>query len=116
MIYSAIYELHKKYNISVHRTTELLGINESAYYNWVRNGRVIENNSIKLMHAIIKEYAKSHGIYGAGKITSILNRKQFLVSQSTVSRYMCLMALKALFLSILSHVGAILRKMTIKIS
>ena len=31
MIYLSIYELHKKYNISVHRTTELLGINESAY-------------------------------------------------------------------------------------
>ena len=96
MIYSSIYELHKKYNISVHRTTELLGINESAYYNWVRNGRVIENNSIKLMHAIIKEYAKSHGIYGVGKITSILNRKHFSVSQSTVSRYMYLMGIRSI--------------------
>ena len=96
MIYSSIYELHKKFNISVHRTTELLGLNESAYYNWIRNGSVIENNSIKLMHAIINEYAKSHGIYGAGKIASILNRKHFSVSQSTVSRYMCLMGIRSI--------------------
>lgn len=88
MIYSSIYELHKKFNISVHRTTELLGINESAYYNWVRNGRTIENNSIKLMHTIINEYAKSRGIYGAGKITSILNHKHFSIYKSTDSRYM----------------------------
>ena len=85
MIYLLIYELHKKYNISVHRTTELFGINESVYYNWVRNGRVIENNSIILMHAIIKEYSKSHGIYGSGKITIMLNRKYFTVSQSFIS-------------------------------
>ena len=96
MIYESIYELHKNFNISVHRTTELLGISESAYYNWVRNGRILENNSIKLMHAIINEYAKSHGIYGAGKITSILNRKHFSVSQSTVSRYMCLMGIRSI--------------------
>ena len=51
MIYESIYELHKKYNISVHRTTELLGINESAYYNWVRSGKMIENNdSVKLFN------------------------------------------------------------------
>ena len=96
MIYESIYELHKKYNISVHRTTKLLGINESAYYNWVRNGKAIENNSIKLMHAIIKEYSKSHGIYGSGKITIMLNRKHFSVSQSTVSRYMCLMGIRSI--------------------
>ena len=96
MIYESIYELHKKYNISVHRTTKLLGINESAYYNWVRNGKAIENNSIKLMHAIIKEYSKSHGIYGSGKITIMLNRKHFAVSQSTVSRYMCLMGIRSI--------------------
>ena len=85
MIYSSIYELHKKYNISVHRTTKLLGISESAYYNWVRSGRILENNSIKLMHAIIKEYAKSHGIYGAGKITSILNFKfSFIILKHSV--------------------------------
>lgn len=96
MIYASIYELHKKYNISVHRTTQLLGINESAYYNWVRNGKAIENSYIKLMHAIINEYAKSNGIYGAGKITSILNRKHFLVSQSTVSRYMHIMGIRSI--------------------
>ena len=96
MIYESIYELHKKYNISVHRTTKLLGINESAYYNWVHNGKAIENNSIKLMHAIIKEYSKSHGIYGSGKITIMLNRKHFSVSQSTVSRYMCLMGIRSI--------------------
>lgn len=96
MIYEAIYELHKKYNISVHRTTNLLNINESAYYNWLRNGRVVENNSIKLMHAIIKEYTKANGIYGAGKITALLNKKQFIVSQSTVSRYMHIMGIKSI--------------------
>lgn len=96
MIYESIYDLHKKYNISVHRTTELLGINESAYYNWVRSGKMIENNSIKLMHAIINEYAKSNGIYGSGKITARLNKKHFSVSQSTIARLMRMMGIRSI--------------------
>ena len=72
MIYESIYDLKKHYNISVRRTTQLLHVSESAYYNWVRNGKLIENNSIKLMHAIIDIYAKANGIYGSGKITTIL--------------------------------------------
>lgn len=96
MIYESIYYLKKQYNISVRRTTQLLHISESAYYNWVRNGKIIENNTIKLMHAIVDIYAKSNGIYGSGKIVAILNKKHFHTSQSTVSRLMSIMGIRSI--------------------
>lgn len=94
MIYRCIYELNKKY--SIHRITKLLNINESGYYYWKSKGRFSENNTIQLMHKIINIYRESNGVYGSGKITVILNKKHFNISQSTVSRLMAIMGIRSI--------------------
>lgn len=96
MIYECIYELNKSKSYPVHRIINLLGLNESNYYYWKQKGQVFENNSIRLMHKIINIYKSSSGVYGSGKITIILNKKNFNVSKSTVSRLMRLMGIRSI--------------------
>jgi transposase InsO family protein len=65
-----------------------LNINKSAYSYWLNTGRKTTECKLELYHAIIEVYTGSNGIYGAPKITNILNQRGFDCSVSKVSRAM----------------------------
>lgn len=85
-MYESIQFLSKEYSVS--SICKALNINKSAYSYWLNTGRKTTECKLELYHAIIEVYTGSNGIYGAPKITNILNQRGFDCSVSKVSRAM----------------------------
>lgn len=75
---------------------EILGVSKSGYYDWLT--RKPSNRSLqkaKVKEAIKAIYDESKCIYGAPKITKELHKRGFTTAESTVTRYMRELAIKA---------------------
>lgn len=75
---------------------EILGVSKSGYYAWLN--RTPSPRSIKkatVLEAIKKIYDDSKCIYGAPKITAELRKQGFKTSQSTVTKYMRELGIRA---------------------
>lgn len=93
-MYESIFKLSQTYPLSVICST--LKINKSSYLYWVKNEK--DNNEEALFYQnIISIYAESKGIYGAPKITIILQREyDCYCSVSKVSRAMNILGIKSI--------------------
>ncbi|WP_399168419.1 IS3 family transposase [Tepidibacillus sp. HK-1] len=68
---------------------KLLGVSSSGYYSWVK--RIPSNQEKRKQQVkaeIIQIYNESHQIYGAPKITSILQSRGHVIAEKTVGNYM----------------------------
>lgn len=77
---------------------KLLGVSSSGYYSWVK--RTPSNQEIrkqKIKNEIIEIYNESHQIYGAPKITSILQSRGYVIAEKTVGNYMREEGIKAIW-------------------
>lgn len=75
---------------------EILGVSKSGYYDWLT--RKPSNRSLqkaKVKEAIKAIYDESKCIYGAPKITKELHKRGFTTAESTVTRYMRELGIKA---------------------
>ena len=98
-VYLAAKELSEIRPISVSSVLKRLGVSRSGYYDWLKredSPRRIRKKEIQ--EAILSIYEKNHRIYGAPKITIILNRNGILVCEKTVSEYMREMGIKARYI------------------
>ena len=86
-------------SFSVAGVLRKLGISTSGYYNWRKR---CESHSKarkkRIMDEIKTIHKASHMVYGAPKITHVLNEKGIAVSQRTVSVYMREMGIKARYI------------------
>lgn len=96
-MYTAIREAAKsEHRICVSRMLELLGVSKSGYYAWLKrkpSQRSMQKE--KVLKAIRKIHADSKGIYGAPKITAELHKLGFQTAESTVTKYMRELGIKA---------------------
>ena len=77
-----------------------LGVSKSGYYSWLKRGiNPKGQRKQELKEEINKVYEDSHQIYGAPKITIILNKKGIRICERTVSLYMKEMGIKAIYIS-----------------
>lgn len=74
----------------------VLNVSKSAYLYWLNIEINNHNITIKFYQDIIKIYSNSKGIYGAPKITAILNNKGITCSISKVSRAMKTIGIKSI--------------------
>ena len=84
--------------ISVNSVLKLLDVSSSGFYDWKNR----KPSSGKIRRAKVKEqiteiYNESYQIYGAPKITSILNANECIVAERTVSKYMRELNIKAIW-------------------
>lgn len=89
-IYTAVHEtVESEHQICVSRMLEILGVSKSGYYAWLN--RKPSSRSIRkaeVIEAIKKIYDDSKCIYGAPKITVELHKLGFNTAESTVTKYM----------------------------
>lgn len=86
--------LRKDFGINL--LCKALNVPKSSYYYWKANSPITIEKRAKFFQAIVTVYAESHGIYGAPKITSILNSKNIRCSRSTVSRAMAQLGIRSI--------------------
>jgi len=97
-MYAAVNEAASdpKRRICVSRMLKRLGVSKSGYYDWLN--REPSNRSlqkIKVMEVIKEIYDESKCIYGAPKITQELHKQGFKTAESTVTRYMSELGIRA---------------------
>jgi len=89
-MYAAIHEAAKlEHRICVSRMLELLGVSKSGYYDWLNrkpSNRSLQKDKVKRAIKVI--YDDSKCIYGAPKITEELHKQGFKTAESTVTKYM----------------------------
>lgn len=94
--YESVYTLTTQYNYGLNNVCNALSINKSSYLYWINNGK---NNLIKQTEfytKIIQIYSESNGIYGAPRITAILNKNGYNCSTSKVSKSMNLLGIRSI--------------------
>lgn len=75
---------------------EILGVSKSGYYDWViRKPSKRSLQKTKVKKAITDIYDESKSIYGAPKITQELHKRGFTTAESTVTRYMRELGIRA---------------------
>ena len=74
----------------------VLNVSKSAYLYWLNIEINNQNITIKFYQKIIKIYSDSKGIYGAPKISAILNSQGIICSISKVSRAMKVIGIKSI--------------------
>ena len=73
-----------------------LGVSKSGYYDWLNRKPSNRSKQKELIKAEIRKiYDESFCIYGAPKITKALHKKGFKTAESTVTRYMREMGIRA---------------------
>jgi len=67
----------------------VLGVSGSGYYKW-RSAppSELERRRAELAERIVYHYHDNHGLYGSPKITAVLRREGYCVSEKTVARLM----------------------------
>lgn len=79
---------------------KLLGVSSSGYYSWLkRTPSNREKRKEKVKEEIIQIYNESHQIYGAPKITSILQSRGHVITEKTVGNYMREEGIRAIWVS-----------------
>lgn len=97
-IYAAVNEAVSdlKRRICVSRMLKRLGVSKSGYYDWLnRKPSDRSLQKIKVMETIKEIYEESRCIYGAPKITQELHKQGFKTAESTVTRYMRELGIRA---------------------
>ena len=98
-MYEAVYEAahtDTKRRISVSGVLKHLGVSKSGYYDWLDREPSNRSKQKELIKAEIRKiYDESFCIYGAPKITKELHKKGFKTAESTVTRYMREMGIRA---------------------
>ena len=98
-MYEAVYEAahtNTKRRISVSGVLKHLGVSKSGYYDWLDREPSNRSKQKELIKAEIRKiYDESFCIYGAPKITKELHKKGFKTAESTVTRYMREMGIRA---------------------
>ena len=98
-MYKAVYEAahtDTKRRISVSGVLKHLGVSKSGYYDWLNREPSDRSKQKELIKAEIRKiYDESFCIYGAPKITKELHKKGFKTAESTVTRYMREMGIRA---------------------
>lgn len=85
-----------KRHVCVSRMLEILGVSKSGYYDWItRKPSKSSLQKAKVKEAIKDIYDKSKSIYGAPKITQELHKRGFTTAESTVTRYMRELGIRA---------------------
>ena len=75
-----------------------LGVSKSGYYDWLkRKPNKQAERRIKLKKDIVDIYNESKQIYGAPKITKVLRKNGYCVSERTVTRYMKELGIRACY-------------------
>ena len=99
-IYTATKEVNEIRSISVSSVLKRLDVSRSGYYEWLkREDSPRKQRKKEIQEAILEIYKENHGIYGAPKITILLNRKGIRVCEKTVSEYMREMGLRAIYIT-----------------
>lgn len=79
---------------------KILGVSRSGYYSWLKRGVSPKRQRKEEIKQQIKRiHEDSHLIYGAPKITIILNRSGIRICERTVSVYMAEMGIRAVYVS-----------------
>ncbi len=77
---------------------KILGVSSSGYYSWKnREASGQEKRKQAIKKEIVKIYNESYQIYGAPKITSILQSRGHVISEKTVGNYMREEGIKAIW-------------------
>jgi putative transposase len=74
---------------------KVLEVSRSGYYKWLSSVGQRKQRRKKLAERIQYHYADNHGLYGSPKITHLLHREGFKVTQKTVGRIMREQGLRA---------------------
>ena len=75
---------------------KLLGVSKSGYYDWINREPSNRSKQKEIIKAEIRKiYDESFCIYGAPKITKELHKKGYNTAESTVTRYMREMGIRA---------------------
>ena len=99
-LYEAVREASSQpeHRIRVSRVLEILGVSKSGYYDWLkREPSDRDRRKAEVQKAIKDIYDDSKCIYGAPKITVELHKKGFTTAESTVTRYMREMGIRAIW-------------------
>lgn len=75
-LHSAVQELHKKEGYPITNIFQILELNRSSYYKWLKrkkSAREYENED--LIHKLGRLYAEFNGIYGYRRLTDELNAR-----------------------------------------
>lgn len=97
MTYRFITRESSNYNLS--SVINALGINRSSYYKWFesyKNKEIKNNYIIHVLDRIMDIYYTSFGIYGSPKITYLLRKEGFKISQKTVLKYMHILGIQSI--------------------
>lgn len=99
-IYSEVKRLSKIRRLSVNSVLSRLGVSRSGYYSWLSRGvSPGKKRKEEIKAQIRKIHEDSHRIYGAPKITIILNRSGIRICERSVSVYMAQMGIRAVYIS-----------------
>ena len=75
-LYLALKELHEQEGYPVASVCDLLDLNRSSYYKWLRREKSPrERENEELLHQLGHLYAEVHGIYGYRRLTNELNAR-----------------------------------------
>jgi putative transposase len=78
----------------------LLGVSPSGYYDWkTRKPSKQVQRKQAIIREIIKIYHESNQIYGAPKITKILQARGYVITEKTVGNYMREQGIRAIWVS-----------------
>ena len=98
-MYEAVYEAsrtNEKRRISVSGVLKHLGVSKSGYYGWLNREPSNRSKQKEIVKAEIRKiYDESFCIYGAPKITKELHKRGYNTAESTVTRYMREMGIRA---------------------
>lgn len=94
MLFESIRLLSDKYPLNT--ILKALNVNKSSYLYWLNIELVNQMENIILFQKIISIYSQSNGIYGAPKITAVLNNEGISISSSKVSRIMVKLGIKSI--------------------
>ena len=87
----------EQYNHSIVKLAKVMQVSRSGFYAWLtRYPSETEQTRNKNKKRITEIYIDSYGIYGAPKITAVLNAKNVDIAERTVSIYMHQMGLKSI--------------------
>lgn len=90
----------QKRKISVNSVLKKLGVSTSRYYSWLKRKPSNQEKRKKEMKTKINEvYHESKQIYGAPKITSVLQARGISIAEKTVGNYMREEGIKAIWVS-----------------
>src|SRR5690606_27169726 len=99
-IYTETNRMTKKRKVSVNSVLKILGVSTSGYYSWKKREPSKQKVRKKqITTEIIQVYHESRQIYGAPKITAILQSRGHVISEKTVGNYMREAGIKAIWVS-----------------